>query len=89
MVIPETLQQVFQQALATGEFPNNLESADAMPVFKNNNPLNKENYRPVTVLLIVSKVFENLMQNQMNLHAKYFFRHTCVMTERDLIVIML
>ena len=42
MVIPETLQQVFQQALATGEFPNNLESADAMPVFKNNNPLNKE-----------------------------------------------
>ena len=43
MVIPETLQQVFQQALATGEFPNNLESADAMLIFKNNNPLNKEN----------------------------------------------
>ena len=43
-----------------------------MPVFKKNNPLNKENKRPVSVLLINSKVFEKLMQNQINLHIKSF-----------------
>ena len=49
-----------------------LKDADVTPVFKKNNPLNKENYRPVSVLLIISKVFEKLMQNQINLHIKCF-----------------
>ena len=68
MVTAETLQQLFNQALTTGEFLSNLKNVDVTPVFKKNNPLNKENYRPVTVLLIISKVFEKLMQNQINLH---------------------
>ena len=40
--------------------------------FFQNNPLSKENYRPVSVLPIISKVFEKLMQNQINLHIKSF-----------------
>ena len=42
------------------------------PVFKKNNLLSKENYRPVSVLPIISKLFEKLMQNQINLHIKSF-----------------
>ena len=61
MITPETLQQLFNQALTTGEFPSNLKNADATPVFEKSNPLNKENYRPVIVLPIISKVFEKLM----------------------------
>ena len=72
MVTAETLQQLFNQALTTGEFPSNLKNADVTPVFKKNNQLNKENYRPVSVLPIISKVFEKLMQNQINLHIKSF-----------------
>ena len=90
MITAETLQQLFNQALITGEFPSNLKNADVTPVFKKNNPLNKENYRPVNVLPIISKVFEKLMQNQINLHIKsFFYRHTCVVTERALIANML
>ena len=63
MITVETLQQLFKQALTTGEFHSYLKNADVTPVFKNNNPLNKENYRPVGVLPIISKVFEKLMQN--------------------------
>ena len=74
MVTAETLQQLSNQALTTGEFPSNLKNANVTPVFKKNNPLNKENYRPVSVLLpIISKVFEKLMQNQINLSIKSFF----------------
>ena len=72
MVTAETLQQLFNQALTTGEFPSNLKNADVTPGFKKKNPLNKENYRPVSVLPIISKVFEKLMQNQINVHIKSF-----------------
>ena len=72
MVTAETLQQLFNQALTTGEFPSNLKNADVTPVFKKNNPLTKENYRPVSVLPIISKVFEKLMQNQINFYIKSF-----------------
>ena len=89
MVIAETLQQLFNQALTTGEFPTNLKNADVTPVFKKNNPLNKENYRPVSVLPAISKVFEKLMQNQINVHINSIWRHTCVVTERALIANML
>ena len=89
MVTAETFQQLFNQALTTGEFPSNLKNADVTPVFKKNNPLTKENYRPVSVLPIISKVFEKLMQNQINLHIIFFCRHTYLVTERALIVNML
>ena len=66
------MQQLFNQELTTGEFPSNLNSSDVPPVFKKKNPLSKEHYRPVSVLHIISKVFEKLIQNQINLHIKSF-----------------
>ena len=72
MVTVETLQQLFNQVMTTRKFPSNLKIADVTPVFKKNNQLSKENYRPVSVLPIISKLFEKLMQNQINLHIKSF-----------------
>ena len=63
---------LFNQTLTRGEFPGNLKNADVTPVFTKNNPLNKENYRPVSVLPIISKVFEKLMPNRINLHINSF-----------------
>ena len=61
MVTAETLQQLFNQALTTGEFPSNLKNSDVTPVFKQNNRLIKEKYRPFSVIPIISKLFEKLM----------------------------
>ena len=72
MVTAETLLQLFKQALTTGEFPSNLKNADVTPVFKKNNLLSKESYRPFIVLPTISKVFEKLMQNQIYLHINSF-----------------
>ena len=72
MVTAETLLQLFKQALTTGEFPSNLKNADVTPISKKNNPLSKKNYRPISVLPVISKVFEKLMQNQINLHIETF-----------------
>ena len=72
MVSAEILQQLFNQALTTEEFPGNLKNANVTPAFKKNNPLSKKKHRHVSVLPIVSKLFEKLMQNQRNLHKTFF-----------------
>ena len=56
------LQKLFNEILRAGNFPDKLKLANITPVFKKNNPLEKENYRPVSVLPIVSKFFERIMQ---------------------------
>ena len=90
MVTADSLQQLFNQAVTTRAFPSNLKNAVVTPVFKKNNPLSKENYRPVSVLPIISKVFERLMQNKKKLHIKSFFIVILVsLQERAVIVNML
>ena len=45
-------------------FTYNLKLVEVSPVFKKNNDLEKENYRPVNVLSHMSKVFERIEHNQ-------------------------
>ena len=37
-----------------------------MPLHEKNDPLDKENYRPVSILPIISKVYERAMHNQLS-----------------------
>ena len=48
-----------------GEFPNDLKHADIVPIYKKNNKCEKENYRPVSILPNLSKIYEKLMYNQL------------------------
>ena len=64
------MQLLFNNAISNSEFPENLKLADVTPVFKKKDPLDKTNYRPVSVLPPVSKIFETLMQKQINEHVK-------------------
>ena len=43
-------------------FPNKLKLADINPVYKKKDPTLVENYRPVSVLTSVSKIFERIIQ---------------------------
>ena len=42
-------------------FPDSLEFGDITPVHKKNETTSKENYRPVSVLLLISKIFERII----------------------------
>ena len=57
----ETLLNLFNEYLITGNFPDNVKLAHITPVFKKKDPLNKENYRLVIVLPSISKINEKLM----------------------------
>ena len=74
----ETLHNFFNEFLITGSFPDNLKLADMTPVFKKKDPLNKEKYRPGSVLPSISKIFEKFMQQQINDYINNFvFPYLC------------
>ena len=59
----------FNCCIDKGEFPNDLKHVDIVPIYKKNNKCEKENYRPVSILSNLSKIYEKLMYNQLY---KYF-----------------
>ena len=56
----------FNSSIDQGIFPNNMKYADVIPVFKKDNRLDKCNYRPVSILPSMSKIFERLIFKQLN-----------------------
>ena len=63
----DTLTSLINKSLTSlRKFPCNLKLADITPICKKKDPQAKENYRPVSVLPVLSKVFERLMQKQIN-----------------------
>ena len=45
-------------------FPDELKAAEVIPIFKKNDDLDKENYRPASILPHLSKFFEKIMHIQ-------------------------
>ena len=60
-------------------FPNKLKLADITPVYKKKDPTLVENYRPVSVLPSVSKLFERIIQKQFSNYLDEFLSpYLCV-----------
>ena len=57
------LAKLFRRNFKNTQF-SRLKLADITPVFKKKHYLNKEIYRSVSILPVVSKIFEGLMQKQ-------------------------
>ena len=52
-------------SITQGVFPHELKVAKVIPLFKSNDPMVFSNYRPVSVLPLLSKIFERLMYNRL------------------------
>ena len=55
----DTLAELFNNILWTSSFPIELKIADVSPAFKKDDPLKTKNYRPFSVLPVVSRELEN------------------------------
>ena len=60
------MQELFNESLSNREFPDKLKLADITPVFEKKNPLDKANYRTANVLPPISRIYEKLLQKQIN-----------------------
>ena len=58
----------FRKSLDSGTIPSDWVRANVIPVYKSNNKDNVENYRPISLLSIVSKVCERLIHNKIYAH---------------------
>ena len=57
-----------------GKSPASLKGAQVVPIHKTNGPLDKENYCPVSVLLIISKAYERVTHNQLSEYFNDIFK---------------
>ena len=56
----------FNKVLEDGKFPNCLKLANIKPVFKKSLRTSKNNYRPVSIPSVISKIFERLLSKQLS-----------------------
>ncbi len=46
-------------------FPDDMKKAEISPTFEKNDDLNKDNYRPIRILVVFSKIFETIIPEQL------------------------
>ena len=60
------LTEIFNDCIIHGTFANELQLADITPISKSIDSTAKTNYRPISILRSVSKLFEKLIQKQLS-----------------------
>ena len=60
-IFAEKLLIDFNHSIDKGTFPNNMKYADVSPIFKKGYRLDISNYRPISILSPLSKIFEKLL----------------------------
>jgi hypothetical protein len=55
---------IFKQALERGTFPVLWKQSNVTPIFKKGSKLKPENYRPVSLTLVICKVLESLIHDR-------------------------
>ena len=65
-IIPPSLCQHFKLLHSTRVFPNSLKIAEVVPIFKTEDSNSLTNYRPISILSQISKIFEKMLFNRIN-----------------------
>ena len=70
--ISPILQIIYTKSLKTGEIPADWKRANVAPVFKKGSKSNPENYRPISLTCICSKVMEHIVVSNIMNHADLY-----------------
>ena len=62
------LAVIFNECVDSGTFPNLMKHGKLIPLFKSGDQADLNNYRPVSILPTLSKVFEKVVLNQLLSH---------------------
>ena len=63
--IAPILANIFNDCVNSGQYPNSLKIAKVTPLFKNGDTSVADNYRPISVLPQIDKIFEKLIHERM------------------------
>ena len=73
-IFSEFLFANFNDIILTSLFPEQLKYADIKPVFKKDSRNDKRNYRPVSILSNISKIYERLLHKQLETYFESILR---------------
>ena len=59
------LRVIINQSLITGIYPDKLKIAKVIPLFKKDDKAKTDNYRPISLLSFISKIFAKVVYNQL------------------------
>ena len=77
-IFTDALHSEFNRSLETSVFPLSIKLANVTPAHKKGNRSEKDNYRPVSILLNLLKVFERCIYNQIvQFFDKILSKHQC------------
>ena len=62
--ILEPLIEVVNKSLSEGKFPEKMKHADVCPLYKSKDRLEKNNYRPISLLITLSKLLEKIVHRR-------------------------
>ena len=63
--IENSLAVLFNTSIETSQFPDSWKVARVTPIFKDGDKTEKSNYRPISVLPVISRLFEKLVFEQL------------------------
>ena len=73
MHLKEPLTKLINDCMHVNQFPESLKCAEVSPLFKKDDNLKKENYRPVSVLTGISKLYEMVLNDQLSVYFNNVF----------------
>ena len=68
--IAPILKLIFCKSLETGVIPSDWKNANVTPIFKKGSKSNPENYRPISLTCICSKIMEHIIVSNIMCHAE-------------------
>ena len=60
-IFSQYLSQIFNESIEAANFPNESKDTDITPVYKKNNRHEKENYRTVSIISVISKILKRCL----------------------------
>ena len=64
-IISPILSTIINRSFEIGQFPQFCKTAKVVPIHKADDPTNLNNYRPISILPIFSKIFEKIVHNKL------------------------
>ena len=93
-ILSPYITDTFNNSILSSTFPDSLKLAEVSPTHKKDDTTDKKNYRPISILPTVSKLFERNLYNQINSYMeKYLSPHLCGFRKgfstQDCLIVML